>query len=264
MINASDIENFTKDCAKMFCRFNFPRDIRVITEKKFMEINKDKGIDYSKCLAYTSPGSVITVIYDRIERINGGDRGFFNSANSLAFTICHELSHLEQDLNPVLYNSHEDFRIGLELGNDLNTATVIMENLDLYSYLLQKYFESDVDVDTIKDIIESTEIYLLFKCRHATVKSIIERDIVLCFLNEDDVINIVEEMRNLREYTIILNHKDMTKVINVSSYNNSQSDFEVFEDFMRIINNPNSIISKRVKIHKMIKNNYLTISFTIL
>lgn len=263
MITATDIENFTRECATMFCTFNFPREVRTITENRFMSIERDNSINYSKCLAYTSPGGVITVIYDRIERIIA-DRGFCDKENSLAFTICHELSHLEQHLDPVLYNNDDNFKSLVELANDLNTSETILNNIDFYERVMRKYFKADVDIDTIENIKDNTEIYMLFKGRGASIKSIVERDILLSFVNDEGVLRIKKEMEISDEYTMILNYKNDIRYINISRYRNYHSDFEEFERFMKDITDPDINKPKKVRITREVKNNYLTISFTIL
>ena len=263
MITATDIENFTRECATMFCTFNFPRGVRTITENKFMSIERDNSINYSKCLAYTSPGGVITVIYDRIERIIA-DRGFCDKENSLAFTICHELSHLEQNLNPILYNNDDSYKSLVEMANDLNTSETILNNIDFYERVMRKYFKAEVDIDTIENIKDNTERYALFKGRYTSIKSIIERDIVLSFVNDEDVLRIKKEMEINDGYTIILNYKNYVSYINISRYRNYHSDFERFESFMKEITDPDINKPKRVRITREFKNNYLCISFTIL
>lgn len=236
MYEVSSIENFVRECAPMFCRFNFPREIKVTTVNEFANTalgSSIHGVDFSKCLAYSAPGGIIGVIYDNISK-NKNERGFTDFANSLGFSICHELSHLEQDLNPIAYNLGNAYYDLIEIGNDLRTARTLLANIDLYTHLLKKYFNSTPDISSIEYVKHTGEKCVLCHryAQSSLPKNIIERDLLLLFGTKNmDAVHIVENyLCRVPEYKVyVFMRNTQAHIESTVSEQISHRDFEALE-----------------------------------
>lgn len=232
------IEGFTRDCSRFFCNFNFPREVHAITVNEFKRVMKnayEQG--YNKyCLACTSPGGNITVLYDKILNLKN-ERGFKDLYNSLGFTICHELSHLEQDLNPFYYGDTEYNRL-IEISNDYNTARIILRNKVEYSYLLKKYFNITIEEVTIQNLIDTTDFtYSMFYSKIFDAKDVIERDLFLLADKSVECKKIYKIMKAFNNYTLMLysNEHDNPISVEVARYHSSNYSLETVKKFLSSI-----------------------------
>lgn len=81
-----------------------------------------------------------------------GKMKFFSLCAQLVYIIAHELSHIEQDINPIKYSNDVQYRLAIETANNANALTFIFNNIDYLNSIWPDYdFEFILeDIDTIK------------------------------------------------------------------------------------------------------------------
>lgn len=81
-----------------------------------------------RSLATQSFGSVVVNIPLISEEY--GEMKFFNLCGELVYIMVHELSHIEQDINPIKYCNDAQYHLAIETANNANALSFIFNNID--------------------------------------------------------------------------------------------------------------------------------------
>lgn len=247
MVNASDIENFTRGCSKMFCKIAYPRKIIIGGENALYKNFKKLKNKSDTILAFSYPGMVIGVFYDRILKYFEDDISMasdllrFNDAgNLIGFIICHELSHLEQDVNGIIYENYDSYKACVESANNRNTAKVLLENYSFYNMLLNKYFNTNIDKKNLLRIKKESMLFSPLKRyrykRCETIKKLLDRDLRNMLYKDTERNEFIEDFIKKSEYHVFINSKNKEYKIGTGSvYNNSFYEFECIEKLYELL-----------------------------
>ena len=266
MITVTNLENFTKECSKLFCKIAYPRKIIICDERSL--VKRHSFLRKSEeTLAFCSAGLILNVVYNRVVRdYNSIDTlkekyanckdtilnpicNFRNYGNYIGYIICHELSHLEQNVNQRGYDEIGEYRLSIETVNDYNTSTILLNNFDFYNSLLNKYFNTSVDKDTLR-LVQKESLNILpvkkFKYeRCTTIKELLDRDLKNLLYNDTYKNIVIDSFISMPKYYVSINLNNENYIVGKGEvYCNNYTDFERIEKLLEILNGTKSFKAK--------------------